>query len=107
MTPTLCLRVIHERNSDLASLILDRINMINTIFIVLLSFPDGRAKTQCRQRRQEKPPGSNQTWVLCHTIENPEPSFYLSRAAGFFLLSFFRKLRKRKENPIDPVNPVG
>jgi len=24
---------------------------------------------------------------------------------GVFL-SFFRKLRKRKENPIDPVNPV-
>jgi hypothetical protein len=32
--------------------------------------------------------------------------FYLSRVAGFFFLSFFRKLRKRKENPADPVNPV-
>jgi hypothetical protein len=43
---------------------------------------------------------------------------YLSRAAGFFFLSFVparlalrsiagrRKLRKRKENPADPVNPV-
>jgi len=31
---------------------------------------------------------------------------YLSRVAGFFFLSFFGKLRKRKENPIDPVNPV-
>jgi len=34
------------------------------------------------------------------------PSFYLSRIAGFFFLSFFRKLRKRKENPTDPANPV-
>jgi hypothetical protein len=34
------------------------------------------------------------------------PVFYLSRTAGFFFLSFFRKLRKRKENPIDPVDPV-
>jgi len=32
--------------------------------------------------------------------------FHFSRVAGFFFLSFFRKLRKRKENPIDPVNPV-
>jgi hypothetical protein len=32
--------------------------------------------------------------------------FYLSRIAGFFFLSFFRKLRKRKENQTDPVNPV-
>jgi len=44
--------------------------------------------------------------------------FYLSRLAGFLpremcnlfhwgsFLSFFRKLRKRKENPTDPVNPV-
>jgi len=32
--------------------------------------------------------------------------FYLSHVAGFFFLSFFRKLRKRKENPADPVNPV-
>ncbi len=44
--------------------------------------------------------------------------FHLSRVAGFLpremcnlfhwgvFLSFFRKLRKRKENPIDPVNPV-
>jgi len=32
--------------------------------------------------------------------------FHLSRVAGFFFLSFFGKLRKRKENPIDPVNPV-
>ncbi len=32
--------------------------------------------------------------------------FHLSRVAGFFFLSFFRKLRKRKENPVDPVNPV-
>jgi hypothetical protein len=32
--------------------------------------------------------------------------FYFSRIAGFFFLSFFRKLRKRKVNPIDPVNPV-
>ena len=29
---------------------------------------------------------------------------YLSRVAGFFFLSFVRKLRK--ENPADPVNPV-
>jgi len=46
------------------------------------------------------------------------PRFHLSRVAGFLpremcnlfhwgvFLSFFRKLRKRKENPIDPVNPV-
>jgi hypothetical protein len=92
--------------------------MINTIFVVLLSFPDGRTKTQCRQRRQDKPSGSNQRWALCHSIENAEPSFYLSRAAGFLpcemcnlflwgvFFSFFRKLRKRKVNPIDPVNPV-
>jgi len=31
---------------------------------------------------------------------------YLSRVAGSFFLSFFWKLRKRKENPPDPVNPV-
>jgi uncharacterized membrane protein len=31
---------------------------------------------------------------------------YLSRIAGFLVLSFFRKLRKRKENPINPVDPV-
>jgi len=85
---------------------LDRINRINTIFVVVLSFPDGRTKTQCRQRRQEKAPGSNQRWVLWHSRENAQPGFYLSRIAGFFFLSFFRKLRKRKENPADPVNPV-
>jgi hypothetical protein len=53
-----------------------------------------------------KPPGSNQRWALCHSIENAEAGFYFSRIAGFFFLSFFRKLRKRKVNPIDPVNPV-
>jgi len=31
---------------------------------------------------------------------------YLSRVAGLFFLSFVRKLRKRNENPADPVNPV-
>jgi hypothetical protein len=63
-------------------------------------------------------PGSNQRPVLWHSIENAQPGFYLSRIAGFLpremcnlfhwgvFLSFFRKLRKRKENPIDPVNPV-
>ena len=32
---------------------------------------------------------------------------YLSRIAEFLFLSFFRKLRKRKENLKNPVNPVG
>jgi hypothetical protein len=31
---------------------------------------------------------------------------YVSRVAGFFFFSFFGKLKKRKENLIDPVNPV-
>jgi len=41
---------------------------------------------------------------LHRKCRNPISNF--SRVAGFFFLSFFRKLRKRKENPIDPVNPV-
>jgi hypothetical protein len=31
---------------------------------------------------------------------------YFSRGAAFSFLSFFRKLRKRKENPAYPINPV-
>jgi hypothetical protein len=118
MIQALGFTVIHERNSDLASLILDRINRIDMVIVVLLSFPDGRTKIQCRQRRQEKAPRSSQRLVLWHSTENAETSFYLSRVAGFLpremcnlfhwgvFLSFFRKLRKRKENPIDPANPV-
>jgi hypothetical protein len=106
MIPVLGFTVIHERNSDLAPLILDRINRTDMVIVVLLSFPDGRTKIQCRQRPQEKAPRSGQRLVLWHSTENAEPSFYLSRVAGFFFLSFFRKLRKRKENPIDPENPV-
>jgi len=108
MISALRFTIIHERNSDLASLILDRINRIDMVIVVLLSFPDGRTKTQCRQRRQDKAPGSSQRWVLWRSIENAESSFYLSRVAGFLpremcnlfhwgvFLSFFRKLRKRK-----------
>jgi len=55
------------------------------IIVVLLSFPDGRTKSQCRQRRQEKTPRSSQRLVLWHSTENTEPSLYLSRIAGFLL----------------------
>ncbi len=70
--------------------------MINMIFVVLLSFPDGRTKTQCRQRRQEKAPGSNQRWALCHSIENVQPGFLFLPHSGILLSQFLQETEKKK-----------
>jgi hypothetical protein len=43
---------------------------IDTIFVVLLSFPDGRTKTHCRQRRQEKRK-SNRSSKSCQIRKRP------------------------------------
>ena len=96
MTPTLRFRVIYGRNSNVSSLMLDRINRINTIFIVLLSFPEGRTKTQCRQRRQDKALGSNRRWVVCHPIENTEPGFIFLPRSGILLSQFLQETEKKK-----------
>jgi len=37
---------------------------------------------------------------------NATTQIYFSRVAGCFFLSFVQKLRKRKQHPPDPVNPV-
>ncbi len=97
---------------------------INMIFVALLSFPPappslsltrGPARSgQAGLGRKDKNPMPPKAAREGSRVK-PEMStmtyhrkaatqIYLSRVAGFFFLSFVRKLRK--ENPADPVNPV-
>jgi hypothetical protein len=71
-----------------------------------LPFPDGRTKPNAAKggKRSLQDQARDGYYATPQKMQNPV--FYASRVAGFFFLSFFRKLRKRKENPIDPVNPV-
>ena len=97
MTPALRFRVIHERNFKLSSLInmLDRINRIDRFFVVLLSFPDGRTKTQCRQRRQEKAPGQTRDGYYGTPWKMQNPVSSLPRS-GILLSQFLLETEKKK-----------
>jgi len=88
------------------------------IFVVLLSFPDGRTKPNAAKGGKRRLQGQTSDGYYATPLKMHNPVCYFSRVAGFLpremcnlfhwgvFLSFFRKLRKRKDNPINPVNPV-